>query len=88
MNCWALNTNEASKPVPVEVSLLRKEPQATPLMALSALNWQQAAACWQEYHTELAIDPNAKPPAALGWVDDSDVMVAAKPPSGDLVKRL
>lgn len=88
MNCWALNTEEAFKPVPVEVSLLLKEPQAAPLMALAALNWQQAAVRWQEYRTELASDPDAKPPAALGWADDADMMVAAKLPSGDLVKRL
>jgi len=88
MNCWALNTKETFKPVPVEVSLLLKEPQAAPLMALAALNWQQAAARWQEYRTELAIDPDAKPPAALGWADDADVMVATKLPSCDLVRRL
>ena len=66
MNCWAFNDGEAFKPVPVEVSVVFKEPQAGPLMALAALNWQQAATRWQEYRTELAIDPDAQPPAALG----------------------
>jgi len=66
MNCWASTDKAAFKPVPVEVSLLIKEPQAAPLMAAAALNWQQAAARWQEYRTELAINPDAKPPAALG----------------------
>jgi len=66
MNCWVSNDGEAFRPVPVEVSVVFKEPQAGPLMALAALNWQQAAARWQEYRTELAIDPDAQPPAALG----------------------
>ena len=66
MNCWASTDEAAFKPVPVEVSLLIKEPQAAPLMAAAALNWQQAAARWQEYRTELEINPDAKPPAALG----------------------
>jgi len=66
MNCWVSTDKAAFKPVPVEVSLLIKEPQAAPLMAAAALNWQQAAARWQEYRTELAINPDAKPPAALG----------------------
>jgi len=66
MNCWASTDKAAFKPVPVEVSLLIKEPQAAPLMAAAALNWQQAAARWQEYRTELEINPDAKPPAALG----------------------
>lgn len=66
MNCWAINDGEAFKPVPVEVSVVFKEPQGGPLMALASLNWQQAAARWQEYRTELATDPDAAPPAALG----------------------
>lgn len=66
LNYWMFNTQKGFEPLPVEVSLLIKEPQAAPLMALAALSWQQAAMRWQEYCAELATDPDAKPPAALG----------------------
>lgn len=66
LNYWMFNTQKGFEPLPVEVSLLIKEPQAAPLMALAALSWQQAAMRWQEYSAELATDPDAKPPAALG----------------------
>lgn len=65
LHCWAFNEAEAFKPVPIEVSLLIKEPQAAPLMAFAALSWQQAAACWEQYRAELANDPDAKPPGAV-----------------------
>lgn len=71
LHCWAFNHTEAFKPVPVEVSLLIKEPQAAPLMALAALSWQQAAARWEKYRAELANDPDATPPGAMRLSDSS-----------------
>lgn len=71
LHCWAFNHTEAFKPAPVEVSLLIKEPQAAPLMALAALSWQQAAARWEKYRTELANDPDAAPPGAISLSDSS-----------------